>query len=268
VVYTVHGFYFHEYMPFWKRWIFLGMEWFLGRITDVLFTQSEEDAATARRFNLCRGGVVAAIQNGVSPELFHPSPNDIERSQIRFENGASVDTCVIAVVGRLVAEKGYRELLVAMEELDAILWVIGERLESDHAQNVDSEIERAREHPLLSQKVQFLGPRTDVAELLRAADIFVLPSHREGMPRSIIEAMMTSLPVVSTDIRGSREEVVHNETGLLVPVRNPSALAEALEKLVRDRSLRAHMGAAGRARALKLFDEKTVIARQMELLDL
>ena len=79
---------------------------------------------------------------------------------------------------------------------------------------------------------------------------------------------MTSLPVVSTDIRGSREEVVHGETGLLVPVRNPSALAEALEKLVRDRSLRVHMGAAGRARALKLFDEKTVIARQMELLGL
>ena len=79
---------------------------------------------------------------------------------------------------------------------------------------------------------------------------------------------MTSLPVVATDVRGSREEVVHDKTGFLVPVRDKDALARSLERLVRDPILRARMGAAGRVRALSLFDERNVIASQMEQLGL
>jgi glycosyltransferase involved in cell wall biosynthesis len=107
-----------------------------------------------------------------------------------------------------------------------------------------------------------------VPALLGAADIFTLPSHREGMPRSIIEAMMTGLPVVATDIRGSREEVVPEETGALVPVNDAAALARALNRLVADPPLRARWGAAGRARALALYDEAKVVARQLDLLGL
>jgi len=268
IAYTAHGFYFHEKMQFWRRWFFLGIEWLLGQITDVLFTQAEEDAVTARRYSLCRGGVVEAILNGVNSEKFHPPSKEGERTKIRLQNGASAETCVIMVIGRLVAEKGYRELFQAIVEVEATLWVVGERLSSDHAQGIKSQIENVKHDPELNKKIRFLGQRNDVPKLLRAADIFVLPSHREGMPRSIIEAMMTSLPVVATDVRGSREEVVHDETGFLVPVRDKDALARSLAGLVRDPILRARMGAAGRARALRLFDERNVIARQMELLGL
>ena len=268
VVYTAHGFYFHEHMRFWKRWFFVGMEWLLGRITDVLFTQAEEDASIARRYRLCRGGVIEAIHNGADPARFYPSCDPLEQEQMRVHNSTGADACVIVVVGRLVEEKGYRELLTAISEIDAILWVVGERLVSDHAKGIVADIERARNQAKLKQKVRFLGERTDVPEILRAADIFVLPSHREGMPRSIIEAMMTGLPVVATNIRGSREEVLHDHTGLLVPVRAPAALAEALERLVCDPALRTSMGVAGRAHALKVFDESRVVARQIELLGL
>jgi len=103
---------------------------------------------------------------------------------------------------------------------------------------------------------------------MRAADIYTLPSHREGMPRSIIEAMLTGLPVVATDIRGSREEVVPGETGFLVPPRDRHSLAAALNRLVADPSLRSRQGAAGRARALELYDESKVVSRQIALLGL
>ena len=103
---------------------------------------------------------------------------------------------------------------------------------------------------------------------MRAVDIFTLPSHREGMPRSIIEAMMTGLPVVATDIRGSREEVVNGETGFLVPVRDAQALATALAGLADDGAFRWKIGSAGRARALDLYDEAKVINRQLERLRL
>ena len=115
----------------------------------------------------------------------------------------------------------------------------------------------------LGPRLVALGHRSDVADLLGAMDIFCLPSYREGMPRSIIEAMMMELPVVATDIRGSREEVVHEETGLLVPTHNSAALAEALGQLMADPDLSCRMGKSGRQRALKLYDERRVVARQI-----
>jgi glycosyltransferase involved in cell wall biosynthesis len=175
---------------------------------------------------------------------------------------------VIAMIGRLVAEKGYPELFEAMRTVDAQLWVIGERLTSDHAQTIDAHIEQVQRDPILKHRVRFLGYRGDVPELLRAADIFTLPSHREGMPRSIVEAMLSGLPVVATDIRGSREEVVDGKTGFLVPLGHVAALAQALAKLARDPALRRTLGEAGRIRALDLYDESKIVDRQIALLEI
>ncbi len=269
VIYTAHGFYFHQRMPAWKRGIFVALEWLGGRLTDVLFTQAEEDAATARRLRLCRGGIVEAIGNGADPRRFHPAAqDDADRRALRVSLGVDDATPVIAMIGRLVAEKGYPELFAAMREVEAALWVIGERLTSDHAAAIDAAISEIERDVVLGRRVRFLGYRGDVADLLRAADIFTLPSHREGMPRSIVEAMLSALPVVATDIRGSREEVVDGETGLLVPVEAPRALAAALGRLARDGALRRRMGEAGLRRALALHVEHKIVARQIARLGL
>lgn len=269
IVYTAHGFFFHERMAGWKRRLFIGLEWLAGRVTHVLFTQAEEDAEAARRLKLIRGNVVQAIGNGVDPTRFHPATDgDAARARLRAALGAGAGRPVILMVGRLVAEKGYPELIEAMRTVDADLWIVGERLESDHASTVDHAIAAAETDPALASRIRFLGYRSDVPALMRAADIFTLPSHREGMPRSIIEAMMTGLPVVATNIRGSREEVVPEETGLLVPVDDAAALAAAFGRLAGDAALRRQWGQAGRARALALYKERDVIARQIATLGL
>ena len=271
LVYTAHGFYFHEHMPWPKRALFIAIEWLAGRVTDLLLTQSAEDAATAKRLGLCASGRVAAIGNGVDPDLFQPADTAsavrASRQQLDLP-AANPNQPVIAMIGRLVAEKGYLELIEAMRSVEATLWIIGERLDSDHAGDVGVALQACRDDPVLANRIRSLGYRQDVPQVLQAADIFVLPSHREGMPRSIIEAMMTGLPVVATDIRGSRELVVDGETGLLVPVRRPTALADALRRLVNDEALRRKMGVAGRSRALRLYDENKVIDRQIDLLGL
>jgi glycosyltransferase involved in cell wall biosynthesis len=118
----------------------------------------------------------------------------------------------------------------------------------------------------LGDRLRMLGYRQDVGAVLAAADIFVLPSYFEGLPMSVIEAMLTGLPVVASDIAGPREQVVPEVTGLLVPPRQVAPLAEALSRLAADPSLRASMGEAGRARALALFDEKRVVDRTLDLL--
>jgi glycosyltransferase involved in cell wall biosynthesis len=267
IAYTAHGFYFHERMSPAARAFFVALEWIGGRMTDILLTQAQEDAATARRLKLC-AGTIAAIGNGVDPAKFSPSSDPARRAGLRAGLGLAPGAVAIAAVGRLVAEKGYVELFEAMREVDATLLVVGERLPSDHAGSIARTIDAVKTDPILARRIRFLGYRKDVAEILRACDLFVLASHREGMPRSIIEAMMTGLPVVATDIRGAREEVVPEETGLLVRVSDAQALAASLGRLVRDAASRARMGQAGLARARALYDEAAVLQRQLALLGL
>ncbi|MBI4219098.1 MAG: glycosyltransferase, partial [Chloroflexi bacterium] len=102
-----------------------------------------------------------------------------------------------------------------------------------------------------------------VEVMMRAVDVFALPSYREGMPRSIIEAMASGKPVVATSIRGCREEVVEGETGLLVPVGDSQALADRLQVLLQDPELARRFGEAGQARAAARFDEEDVLDRQV-----
>ncbi len=266
IVYTAHGFYFHENQSFWLRSIFIALEWLGGRFTDVLFTQAEEDAETAKRFGFCKD--IMAIGNGVDINRFQPF-NDITERQIKREAlGANSDDVVILMVGRLVAEKGYLELFQAMKSVRAKLWVVGSRLESDHASSIDQAIENLKSDPALSGKISFLGYRTDVDDLMKIADIFTLPSHREGMPRSIIEGMASGLPVVATNIRGSREEVIDGKTGFLTPLGNVEALSQRLTLLVSDEKMRTTMGENGRRRAIDLYSEKNVINRQINHLKL
>jgi glycosyltransferase involved in cell wall biosynthesis len=145
---------------------------------------------------------------------------------------------------------------------DAELWVVGERLDSDRGDDMRELLTDAG----LGDRLRLLGYRNDVAAVLAAADIFALPSYFEGLPMSVIEAMLTALPVVASDIDGPREQVVPGVTGLLVSPRQVSPLADALVRLASDPVLRAAMGAAGRTRAVELYDEARVVARTLDLM--
>jgi glycosyltransferase involved in cell wall biosynthesis len=264
IAYTCHGFLFNQPGPWWRRQLSLRMEQVGGRMTDVFLTVSEEEAADARRLGIHAGAT--AVLNGRDPALY--CPDAAARAALRAEFGAAEGDCVVVMVSRLVRHKGHPELLRAMEATppNAVLWVVGERLASDHGEDLDPHFARAA--AALGPRLRRLGYRHDVARILAAADVFCLPSHFEGLPMSVIEAMMTGLPVVATDIRGPREQVVDGETGLLVPPMADGPLAAALARLAADPALRARMGAAGRARALDRFDEAKVIGRTLDLLGL
>jgi glycosyltransferase involved in cell wall biosynthesis len=165
------------------------------------------------------------------------------------------------MVGRLVAEKGYPELFEAARILDDryAFFVIGpDDLTKGDSLPADL-VTRAR-----SDGVRFLGMRTDVDELYRALDIFVLPSHREGVPRAAMEAAASGLPIVATNIRGCREVVEDGVNGLLVPVRDPASLAAAIQSIGDDPHLMSKMGAAGHERARRLFDEDAIVEKVLD----
>lgn len=263
IAYTGHGFLFNQPGPAWRRGLSFGLEWLGGRATDIFMTVSEEEAADARRLGIARNAV--GIRNGRDPARFHPDP--AARAALRAEFGAAEGDCVVVIVSRLVRHKGHVELLRAMEAVPgATLWIVGERLPTDHGPDMAEDFARAER--LLGPRLRRLGYREDVARILAAADVFCLPSHFEGLPMSVIEAMMTGLPVVATDIRGPREQVRHGETGFLVPPAAVAPLAGALSRLAADPGLRARMGAAGRALALDRFDEAKVIGHTLDLMGL
>lgn len=148
-----------------KRWLVIALEWFAGRLTHTLFTQSEENTATARRLGLCRSGDVLAIGNGGDPARFHPCAGDDARQQMRADLGADDGKPVIIMIGRQVAEKGYPELVEATRSLDAHLWIVGNRLASDHARAIDGALKAIEYDPWLGHKIKLLGCRSDVPDL-------------------------------------------------------------------------------------------------------
>ena len=113
--------------------------------------------------------------------------------------------------------------------------------------------------------VNWLGHVDDMAALFASVDAVVLPSYREGLPKGLIEAAACALPLVTTDVPGCREVVTDGVDGLLVPVRNADALADAIARLQDDPALAARLGAAARAKALAEFDERIVIERTIDV---
>ena len=266
VVYTAHGFYFHERMPGWKRRAIVLVERALGQwCTDLLLAQSAEDADTALRERIAAQERVVWIGNGVDPQRFVRTPSDALRADLGLPDEARV----IGFVGRLVREKGVVELFEAMARVvarcpEARLLVVGDTLKSDRDTKAVARLDRLIASERLADVVRFTGFRDDTPDLLAIMDVFVLPSHREGMPRTILEAMAAGKPVVATNIRGSREEVIDGVTGLLVPVGDSEALAEAILRVLSDEALARRFGEAGRRRVREEFDEAAVLQRQID----
>jgi len=266
VIYTAHGFYFHDDMPGWRRAFFVMLERIGGRYTDLLFCQSSEDAKVAVTEGIIPAGQVVAIGNGVDVARFDPAEAGTGAA-VRSALGIPKEAFLIGFIGRMVREKGVEEFLRAAASLASHypnLWVllVGDRLASDHAQSVDNGLSEARR--VMGDRLVTTGFRDDIPQLLAAMDLFCLPSWREGMPRTIIEAMMMAKPVVATDIRGSREEVVAEETGVLVPARSPESLGIAMRRFLDAPLWGRSLGMAGRQRALRLYDERKVVAAQLD----
>ncbi len=261
IAYTCHGFLFNQPGPFVRRAVSLAAEWGAGRFTDIFFTVSGEEAKDARRLGLACNPI--AIGNGRDPDVFRPDAE--RRAWVRSALGIPEDRPVIIAVSRLVRAKGYPELAEAMTRLpEAELWVVGERLSSDRGPDMCAVLRNAG----LGGRLRLLGYRDDVPALMSAADIFALPSHFEGLPMSVIEAMLSGLPVVASDIRGVQEQVVSDKTGLLVPAGDAKALRNAITQLTADAALRTRMGLAGRERAMTLFTEAKVVDRTLDALGL
>jgi glycosyltransferase involved in cell wall biosynthesis len=173
---------------------------------------------------------------------------------------------VVAMAARLLWDKGVGEFVAAAKLLrqkgiNARFQLIGDPDEHNPTSVSPQVLASWRSERM----VELLGYRTDIARLFSCSHLVVLPSYREGLPKVLIEAAACGRAVVTTDVPGCREAIVPGETGLLVPVRDAQALADAIQKLLEDPSARRSMGQAGRRLAEEAFDIRQVVATHLAI---
>ncbi|MFD4837250.1 glycosyltransferase family 4 protein [Achromobacter sp. NPDC058515] len=175
---------------------------------------------------------------------------------------------VVTMVARLLRDKGVQEFVQAARLLrergvPVTMQLVGGVDAGNPTSATEEDVQAWRREGC----VQALGERSDVAALYSASHIAVLPSYREGLPKSLIEAAACARAVVTTDVPGCRDAIEPGVTGLLAPVRDAQALADAIARLAGDTALRQAMGAAGRALAEREFDIERVARKHVELYD-
>lgn len=262
VVNTVHGLYAQPTDPLHKRAVVYGLERIAAACSHAELVQNPEDVATLRSLRIPPSRV-HLLGNGVDLSRFDPDRHRAERARVRAELGVADDEVLVGAIGRLVLEKGYRELFEAARAVRASTprarFVVVGPHDPDKADAVGrDEIARAEQDGIV-----FTGLRSDVEALYAAMDVYVLASHREGWPRSAMEAAAMGLPVVATDIRGCRQVVDDGVNGVLVGVRDPAALADAITTLVTDDDRRRRMAEAALTKAAADFDDRTQVRRTL-----
>jgi glycosyltransferase involved in cell wall biosynthesis len=263
IIHTVHGFMFHDRMPRFKALFFWCVEKWTSVFSHYLFFQSLEDTETAVRSGICKKEKVVYIGNGIDLKRFDPRALALDREAVRAKLGFKPDDFVVGTVGRLVYEKGFREFFeIARRALKT--WpnikflIVGPEEGRDQKDAVSAE-EIAEMKA--TGRVQFLGMRKDLPELYSAMDAFLLMSHREGIPRALMEASAMELPCIATNIRGCREVIKKDETGVLVEIKDIEGALAAIAKLISNAELRKTFGERARKHTRESFDEDLVNER-------
>jgi glycosyltransferase involved in cell wall biosynthesis len=231
-IFTAHGWSFADGINSIVRAGRIGLEKIAARWCERIITVSEADRELGLRFHVCPADQIMTIHNGM-PELQQPLRADPSRSPVR-----------IVMVARFEQQKDHETLLTALGGLKHLPWeleLIGGGPNEDKVKSIAGSLG-------IAERVQFPGAVTDVSDRLARAQIFALISNWEGLPRSIIEAMRAGLPVVASDVGGTRELIEQGRTGYLIARGDAAALRRTLDQLISNSALRTSMGQAGRAR--------------------
>lgn len=260
IIDTVHGLYVTKDSSLFKRIFFISLKKLAAQCSTIIFSQNREDIATMVRERIAKPEKIIYLGNGIDIAKFNAE--NFSRSFIedkKKELGLPTNGNIIGTVGRLVKEKGYLELFEAMKIVlkqypESMLLVIG----PEEPEKKDRFSPRIVKEYGIEKNVLFLGERRDIEELYPLMDIFVLASHREGFPRSVIEAMAMQRPIVVTNIRGCREEIDDRVNGMMVPPKDSHRLADAIIVLLENQKLSQEFAKNARIKAIKEFDEKLV----------
>jgi len=243
-VFTAHGWGFSPGTPKRRGAIALVVEKLLAPISTQIICVAESDRQLALRLGVGNQKTLTTIYYGI-PDV-SMGLAETSKQPVR-----------LVMVARFNEQKDQETLLKAIAQLSnpsVHLDLIGSGISLEPCQDLTHSLG-------IEARVSFLGDRRDVPKLLTQAQVFILSTHYEGLPISILEAMRAGLPVIATHVNGVPEEVLENKTGLLVPPRDPNSLAQGIAALIQSPILRQQMGQAGRERYQQEFSLDQMIAK-------
>lgn len=238
VIYQAHGFHFYHGGP-WYNWaLFFPAEVVMAKLTDAIITINHYDYEIASRFLSPRKGGCVYYVPGVGIDLSRFCPDPQRRLTLRRELGIEPDSIVLSVTGELSCNKNQIALLRALralsnEKLVVLLCGVGPK---------EAALQKYAEEYLQNHDIRFLSFRNDIPCLLQATDLFVSVSKREGLSRSIMEAMASGLPCVVSNARGNADLIVEGRGGFICAHDDDAAIAASIKSLVCDPQLRTRMG--------------------------
>ena len=271
-IYTSHGLFFHELTPPLQYFVFSSIEILASYITDLIFSVNQEDIDVLLGTGLCSEKKMRYLGSvGVDLVRFDPSRISAQQQKVlrQFFKIPPQAYPIVGTIGRINEKKGSLYLIEAIHELRSQFpnihaLIIGAELSTDPDGCRDKAVRRIQELEL-EPYITLTGYRDDIPELVSLMDIFTLPtSTHEGLPSAVIEAMAMEKPVIASDIRGCREAIIPQKTGLIIPPKNSQALAQALRGLLADFEKAKKMGQAGRIRVEQEYDLKLVLERLTE----
>ena len=268
ILHTNWGLYFSEDSSVFKKVFYLVLEWIGSCFSNHVFSVNKDDIETMIKYRIVKNRrKITYIGNATTLSYFSPEAiNQKKIKEVKAELGIEENKLIIGMVGRLVKDKGYEEFFRVAKTLkkkyNHLIFLSVGPVDLDKSDRISKEvIERVKQKGI----VNFLGMRTDMPYMYAIMDIVVLPSHREGFPRSLVEACAMGKPLVATNIRGCREAVDDGINGFLVPLKDWKSLCDAIEKLIVNEDLRKKMGKASRKKALKEFDENKLVEKIAEV---
>jgi glycosyltransferase involved in cell wall biosynthesis len=215
---------------------------------------------------------VKVVYNPVDVDRFDPSR--LSRETARSRLGLNQTTAVLVVVAQIIPWKAHDDAIRTLAELrrvhpDVCLLLVGSPKFTNRAARWDAKAYMSRLEQLVSslgvkEQVRFLGERDDVPEVLRAADIVLVPSWEEPFGMCVIEAMAMELPVLATNVGGPKEVITHERDGLLLPPREPARWAAAANRLLHETGLRTSLGRAARERVVEQMSTEDYVERVLD----
>jgi glycosyltransferase involved in cell wall biosynthesis len=236
------------------------LEKFASHFCDLIISVNEEDRRVAIEKGVVSPSKIHTVINGINTKKFE---NVVPPESLRSELDPSGQCILIGTTGRLAPHKGYRQLIRAMPSV--LREFPGARVIFVGDGPLEAELKGLADQLGVSDQCRFLGFRTDIPELQAVFDIFVLPSLREGLSISLLEALAAGKPIVATNIKGNREVIDHGVNGLLVNPEDPAGLAEGIIRLIRDKELARGMGERAREKAKASFNEEAMVRRTLDL---
>ncbi len=231
VLYTAHGFHFYKGAPKINWLIYYPIEWIFSEFTDCLITINQEDYDFAKgHFKKPQVKLVDGV--GYNSDLFYPITKE-EKLLLRKEKGYNDEDKILIYVAELNANKNQQMLLRMLKEVDnekVKLLLVG-------ADNYSGQYQKLAEELKIQDKVEFLGHREDVAELLKLSDVCVASSKREGLPVNIMEAMAIGLPVVANENRGHNSLIKDESDGFIIKSDDYKAMSVAVNRLLENKIL-------------------------------